>query len=92
MTTEYFVAFEGVVKITIDDDSDAITRCTENIDGWRDNLYDLRTREQVLEHLAFNCVANDVEDATRLDGWADIDADTVVMVIERDTLEFDCAN
>lgn len=30
--------------------------------------------EEGLEHLAYNAVANGVEDASRLDGWGDLDA------------------
>jgi hypothetical protein len=84
------VTFSGTVIIEIDERyDDVITRCTENIDGWRDNLYDLRTEEQVLRHLAANCVANGVEDAFSLDGWADLLEGMVTMTIDRQSLDFD---
>lgn len=51
--------------------------------GWRDNFYDLRTREDVLQMLAFNCVANGVEHVNRLDGWADCSDEAATMHVDR---------
>lgn len=69
------------IKVT---DPEQIRRCVDNIDGWRDHLYDLRTVEDVLQHLAFNCAVNGVEHASRLDGWADLDPMALTMEVTRD--------
>jgi hypothetical protein len=37
------------------------------------------TEREGLVHLAYNAVANGVEDASRLDGWADLDSGIVTM-------------
>lgn len=75
------------VTVVLDIDSvlcpNVITRCTENEDGWRDHLYELFTRDDVLRHLAFNVVINGVEDIRRLNGWADVPEDAVRMRIDR---------
>jgi hypothetical protein len=80
------VRVDCAVTVVIDLDPalgpDVITRCTENIDGWRDSYYDFTTPELVYEHLAYNCVANGVHDVSRLDGWADVPEDACRMFIE----------
>lgn len=40
------------------------------------------TEREGLEHLAFNAVANGIEDASRLDGWADIEPGAVTMRLQ----------
>lgn len=37
------------------------------------------TEREGLEHLAYNAVANGVEDASRLDGWGDLERGDVTM-------------
>lgn len=37
------------------------------------------TEREGLEHLAFNAISNGVEDASRLDGWGDLERDVVTM-------------
>ncbi len=75
------------VRITVTD-SEQIRRCVDNIDGWRDHLYQLETPADVFQHLAFNCIANGVERANRLDGWADLEHDRLTMEVSRD-IEFE---
>lgn len=54
-------------------DPDVIERVTgPEGDDWRAQLYPLHTREDVLNHLAANCVRNGADRATLLDGWADL--------------------
>lgn len=36
-------------------------------------------RREGLEHLAYNAVANGIEDANRLDGWADLENGALTM-------------
>lgn len=65
-------------------DTDAIERVTgPGGDEWRASLYDLKTVEDVANHLAFNCVANGVESAHRLDGWGDLPEGAVTMEVNR---------
>jgi hypothetical protein len=74
----YEVPFEGTVTIRVPDE-DAFTRVD---DEWREGLYDLNGIPAILEHWAFNAVANGVERANRLDGWADMgEANTPVFLI-----------
>lgn len=62
-----------LVTVRVDiEDADVVTRVVEDHDDWRGTYYDMRTEEDVLEHLAYNCVANGRRDVTRLDGWADL--------------------
>jgi hypothetical protein len=93
------VHMHAVVTVTINDE-DAITRVIENHDdqgtpqplgsgtGWQDHLYPLRTRDEVLEHLAYNALANGVGDAARLDGWADMPRDVTTMRVDYANLEW----
>lgn len=81
MSVTYDVELTVRMSIEVTDPT-VITRCTENHDdegnpsadgnGWRDSHYPLRTRDAVLEHLAFNRLANGVYDISTLDGWADV--------------------
>lgn len=42
---------------------------------WSKNFYDLRTPQEVAEHIAYNVVANGVKDLTTLDGFAHFSKD-----------------
>jgi hypothetical protein len=76
----YDVEMRVVVRVTVRD-PDVIRRPVENIDGWRNDLYDLKTRDDVLAHLAFNCVRNGSQTTQLLDGWADLPRDAASMVV-----------
>ncbi len=91
------IALRAEVVIDIGDES-AVLRCVENHDergrpqpdvrggdGWRNVYYPLRTREDVLEHLAYNALIHGVEDASRLDGWADLPRGVLTMRVDRVT-------
>jgi len=70
--TTYLAEVRLYVRVQIND-PDVITRCVEDHDGWRTRMYyDLETLEQVIEHLAYNCARNHIEEVSRLDGWADL--------------------
>lgn len=78
--------FEGTVEVPfkiVVHDQRVIDRPVNNVDGWRDQLYDLQTENEVIEHLAFNAVANSVDDITRLDGWADLDPSAATITVGR---------
>jgi hypothetical protein len=75
----FVVVFTTAVHLTIADPRvfDRVTG--PEGDEFRAQLYDLRAQDDVLEHLAYNCVANDQRDATLLDGWADLPKKAVQM-------------
>jgi len=75
------------VEVIIND-PDVITRVTgPGGDEWHSQLYDLRTESDVVEHLARNCLANGVNNAKMLDGWADLPENAVSMRLIRDSIE-----
>lgn len=80
---KFTVNVEVAVEIEIND-PDVIERITgPGGDEWRAHVYrGIRTEEDVLNHLAYNCVANGVENAALLDGWADLPRDAVQMHVK----------
>jgi len=67
---------------------DAIERVTgAGGDEWRSQFYRLHTVRDVLEHWAYNAVINGIYDVSRLEGWADLDSDAVVIDREHGDLE-----
>lgn len=81
--SEHDVCMRAGVHIVIDDNCDAITRITgPDGDEWRKYMYDFHTEEDVLNHFADNALRNDVEDASRLDGWADLPPGAATMRVE----------
>ena len=76
----YDTSFE--VTFDFPKDTDAITRCTENHDGWQEAYYPINSEEEVYQQFAYNCIVNGVEDISRLDGWADIEPGTHTMRFE----------
>jgi len=75
------VTLEACVEIAIRD-PDVIERVTgPGGDEWRAQLYNLRTEDDVLDHLAYNAVANNVERVNQLDGWADLPDDAATMEV-----------
>ena len=75
---EFDVELRVTVRVRVNDPL-VIRRPIENIDNWRENLYDIRTQEQVLEVLAYSAALNGVQRANRLDGWADLADDAATM-------------
>lgn len=71
------------VKVTIQDGCDPFHRVTDPVEGaeFRLTLYDLFTEKDVLDHFVYNCAANGIEDASRLDGWADLTPGMVTMEV-----------
>jgi hypothetical protein len=77
----FHVELIRTVEITIND-PDVIERVTgPNGDNWREQLYNLHTEEDVLAHLAGNCLANGQENASNLDGWGDLPVEAVQMKV-----------
>lgn len=77
------VSCEGHVVVTIND-PDVIERVTNPVRGqeFREQLYQLYIADDVIRHLAYNCLANGVERANQLDGWADLPDDAATMAVE----------
>lgn len=73
------VSKDVTVKVEWVDD-EVITRCFED-PTWAETFYLLGDRDAVLDHLSYNCINNGVEDANRLDGWADLDRGQLTMEI-----------
>jgi hypothetical protein len=70
----YTATVECQVRIEVRD-ADVIERVTgPGGDEWRKVAYPLRSEDDVLAHLAYNAVANGVQDVSVLDGWADVEA------------------
>lgn len=62
--------------------------------AWREHFYDISGRDDILNHLAYNCVANNLHNTRMLEGWADLPEDAVSMKvvshesIHEDTVDF----
>lgn len=81
--SKFDVQVAANVQVTVRDGSDAITRVTgPGGDEWRSMFYRLHTEQDVLWHWAYNAVANNVQDASRLDGWADLEPGDVTLDLE----------
>jgi hypothetical protein len=61
----FYVEFVVNAKIELDDQVIDVVD-----DEWRSQLYNLKTPEQIAEHIAYNMLAYDSNLAS-LDGWAD---------------------
>lgn len=80
------------VTVTVNDE-DAIARAVDNHAApsiahpearWQDQYWPVADECDVIRHFAFNAVANAVDDASSLDGWADLERDAVTMQVGRD--------
>ena len=88
---KHIARFEVEVEVRVADDSDAVTRVTENHPSpsianpdarWKDQYYDLDGELQVVAHIAgipLNSIWGD--DLSRYDGWADLAKGECEMVI-----------
>lgn len=80
MTQKHEVEVTVDVTVTIQDGTTALTRATENIEDFHDFFYPPITTEQgVIDYLASACVSYGVKDASRLDGWGDLERGQVTM-------------
>lgn len=74
---------ETVATVTVTASADApadwLTRVTQPDFPYRHADGGALSEREGLEHLAFNAVANGVEDASRLDGWGDLDRDVLTL-------------
>lgn len=74
---------ESFVTVNIDvNDPDVIDRVVNNVENWQGTYYRMTTADEVLDHLAYNCIANGIKDASRLEGWADLPAGAATMRVE----------
>lgn len=75
------IEMASTVVITASDDAPAdwLTRVTRDDFPYRHMDGSALSEREGLEHLAYNAVANGVEDASRLDGWSDLDRGVLTM-------------
>jgi hypothetical protein len=75
----YDVEVLTTVRVTVNDPG-VIERITgPDGDEWREQMYPLHSRDDVLAMLADNCARRGVERVNRLDGWADLPDDAATM-------------
>jgi len=81
-TTTQEIEMIATVRFTFHAESNAITRVTgPNGDEWRKQMYrEIRTERDVLQHWAANAL-HGIVDVCKLDGWADLPAETVTMQV-----------
>lgn len=81
MSTEHSVEMVCTVEIEASDNApnDWLTRVTTADFPYRRWNGEPLTEREGLEHLAYNAVANGIENASRLDGWGDLERDMVTM-------------
>jgi hypothetical protein len=77
-----FVAhIDAAVCVEIND-PDVIERVTgPKGDEWRSQMYNLHTKEDVIQHLAYNALVNGVGHASKLEGWADLPEGAATMSV-----------
>ena len=64
---QFQIRIECLATIELDD---AVINAVD--DEWRSNLYNLRTPEEIAEHIGYNLIVNRVK-LSSMDGWADKD-------------------
>lgn len=86
MKRKYAIRTE--VWVTIEVDEDYTDEWGGLLDPRRqEGIYNLETRDEMLQHLAYNAVVNGQSDASRLDGWADIPAEHLSMSVDYHTTD-----
>jgi len=65
MTKEFVVEITATVVIDLEE---AVIDVVD--DEWRSHLYNLKTPEEIAEHIAYNMIVNGAK-LSQLDGWAD---------------------
>lgn len=65
---------EFIVHIADNAPVDIFTRA-ESVEDFKQHLYgdSVRDKQTVLDHWAYNATLNGVDDASRLDGWGDLE-------------------
>lgn len=67
------VNMEATVEIKIEDGTDWLWYVEPGrTKEWRGDVYGLETETAIQAHWAWNAVTNGIQDASHLDGWADI--------------------
>lgn len=78
MTTRIDCGFDltGTLLVYVEDRApdDIFTRA-EDVENFQRHLYgdSVRDKQTVLKHWAYNATMNGVQDASRLDGWGDLE-------------------
>jgi len=59
----------------------------DGVRTWRmTHIYDIPDEDGIWKHLAYNAISNGVTDASRLDGWADLEPGQLTMFVVHNTL------
>ena len=81
MKGKFWVDVMSSVEINVADD-EAITRC-DTKEWANNNVFRPLDRDGILQYWAYNCLVMGVEDASELDGWADLAVGTVTMRVDQ---------
>lgn len=75
-TIPKYLEVSASMIVTLNDaPDDWLDRCfTEE---WQAYMYRMKDEKEVYSHLAYNALVNDVDDISRLEGWADIEPGAV---------------
>lgn len=91
MTTKITLEAElrADVRFEISDDAPADLFTRAETEEFQSSLYgdSVADREGVLKHWAYNAIVNSVDDASRLDGWGDLDKNVVTMLVTNADIE-----
>jgi len=77
------------VRVDISDDAPADLFTRAETAEFQDSLYgsEVADREGVLKHWAYNAIVNNVDDPSRLDGWADLERGVVTLYVVSPQIE-----
>lgn len=82
MKRTFDVEVRGTVTVTVDLEHEGQDYGNALDIARQEGIYNLASVEEMVAHLAYNAAANNQDDATRLDGWADLPAEAVQMRVE----------
>ncbi len=86
--SEYEVTLMVTVRVKVNDESTVITRATENMEDFHDFFRPpITTANGVVGYLAAAAASLGVWDASRLDGWGDVERGDAVMDVVDTQLE-----
>jgi len=93
--TEIRHSYEATADVVFEYDPEKVDPFyyTEIVDGqeqrvWRmQGIYDITDEAGMWDHLAYNAIVNGVTDASRLDGWAELERGELTMRVREATVE-----
>lgn len=81
--TDLEVQVTAHVRVVIDPSAPADVYTRAETEEFQSSLYgdEVADRDGVLRHWAYNAIVNNVDDASRLDGWGDLDRGMVTFFV-----------